>query len=99
MPFLFMKFSRIEDDGERRIADTGLRLAICKGIVETHGGRIWAESDGVGLGTTLTFTLPVNGERDASANRQAPGSDSSRRASREQAQILVVNCIKTFLTN
>ena len=92
LPFLFMKFSRIEDDGERRITDTGLGLAICKGIVEAHGGRIWAESDGLGLGTKFTFTLPVTDEIDASATRQTHrGPGSSRRASKGQARILVVD--------
>ena len=37
----------------------GLGLSICKGIVEAHGGQIWAESDGVGLGACFTFTVPV----------------------------------------
>ena len=38
----------------------GLGLAICKGLVEAHGGRIRAESDGLGRGTRFTFTLPVD---------------------------------------
>ena len=64
LPHLFRKFSRI-DGGERGsgIEGSGLGLAICKGIVEAHGGRIWAESDGPGLGARFTFTIPaVDGE-------------------------------------
>ena len=57
LPLLFRKFTRIEV-GEYP-GGTGLGLAICKGIVEAHGGRIRVESGGVGLGTRVTFTLPM----------------------------------------
>ena len=57
LPHLFRKFSRGRS-GEQG-GDTGLGLAICKGIVEAHGGRIRAESDGPGLGARFTFTLPT----------------------------------------
>ncbi len=59
LPRLFSKFSRIEVEGRPEISGHGLGLAICRGIVEAHGGRIWASSDGVGRGTRFTFTLPV----------------------------------------
>ena len=81
LPHLFRKFSRL--DGEERgreIAGSGLGLAICKGIVEAHGGRIRAESDGLGLGSRFTFTVPAVEEtvtlplrRHAGAGRR-PGS-------------------------
>ena len=57
LPHLFRKFSRVQS--EEQGGDAGLGLAICKGIVEAHGGRIWAESDGPGLGARFIFTLPT----------------------------------------
>ena len=65
----------------------GLGLAICKGLVEAHGGRIRAESAGPGLGTAVTFTLPAAGEPDAGEAAETPPS----RQSGEKDRILVVD--------
>ena len=82
LPQLFRKFSRIDgDDRDRGIAGSGLGLAICKGIVEAHGGRIWAESEGPGLGSRFTFRLPVATEAVHLAPAgEARTSAGSRRA-------------------
>ena len=55
LPLVFEKHMGGTGDGET----AGLGLAICKGLVEAHGGRIRAESAGTGHGSRLTFTLPV----------------------------------------
>ena len=79
LQYLFRKYVRIEgDSGDRESAGSGLGLAICKGIVEAHGGRIWAESDGPGLGARFTFTLPMAEEATASVPsvRERPSTRS-----------------------
>ncbi|HUR68875.1 MAG TPA: PAS domain-containing sensor histidine kinase [Candidatus Thermoplasmatota archaeon] len=56
---LFEPFSQLHDTMEKTNAGTGLGLYICRGIVEGHGGRIWAESDGKGQGARFVFTVPL----------------------------------------
>lgn len=57
---LFEKFFRVKSGLGRHVVGSGLGLPISRAIVESHGGRIWAESR-VGQGTTLYFTLPLDG--------------------------------------
>ena len=69
---------------------TGLGLAISKGIVEAHGGRIRAESGGMGVGARFTFTVPAAG----SPVPEADPSDVRDRASgqgRKKTPVLVVD--------
>ena len=84
---LFRKFSWGES--EEPGGDTGLGLVICKWIVEAHGGRIRAESEGVGLGARFTFNLPTVGEpasSPAALDRTGPARSSQpgRGETREQ---------------
>ncbi len=56
---VFERFYRTSVRRDHVIRGTGLGLAICKGLVEGHGGRIWAESNPSNKETSLTFVLPV----------------------------------------
>ena len=93
LPRLFRKFSRAEGvDRGSGIAGSGLGLAICKGIVEAHGGRIWAESDGPGLGARFTFTIPAaDGEGIGGGASPAAAALGSRRAARGKVRVLAVD--------
>ncbi len=83
LPHLFRKHG-----GGRAGATAGHRLglALCKGLVEAHGGRIRPESAGADRGTTFTFTLPAAGEADAEApwqpRRPAAGLRTGRAVAR-----------------
>lgn len=56
---IFDEFYKI-DQSRHELDSSGLGLAICKRIVEKHGGKIWANSKGIGKGTTFYFTLKTS---------------------------------------
>ena len=56
---IFDPFEQVDNTLSRKYPGTGLGLPISKQLVELHGGEIWAESDGVGKGAKISFTLPV----------------------------------------
>jgi|GEM_PF-5497091 len=59
LPCIFEMFRQAEKATTRKYGGLGLGLAIARHLVEMHGGRIWAESDGEGCGTTFTVRLPL----------------------------------------
>ncbi len=84
LPRLFQKHT-----GGDGLAQTGLGLAICKGLVEAHGGRISAASDGPGKGMRVTFTIPAVAAADAPES--TPDAGTARPQLRERPRILVVD--------
>ncbi len=90
LPHLFRRFYRLDGEDRGRVhGNSGLGLAICRGIVEAHGGRIWAESDGEGLGARFTFTLPV--VEGAVIGGTVQPSAPSRRSDTRQKRVLAVD--------
>ena len=94
LPYLFRKYA----GGNGRGLGSGLGLAICKGLIEAHGGRIWAQSNGTGMGTRVTFTLPTVEEDEVPATGRT-GTRSARpgRPGDQKPLILVVDDDPQFM--
>ncbi|NOH01689.1 MAG: GAF domain-containing sensor histidine kinase [Chloroflexi bacterium] len=57
---IFEEFYQIEPPNTRSYGGLGIGLSIAKGLVEAQGGKIWAESEGLGKGATLKVLLPLH---------------------------------------
>ena len=57
---VFERFYQVEGGDTHRCKGLGIGLALCQAIVQAHGGRIWAESQGEGKGSTFTIALRLN---------------------------------------
>jgi len=61
---IFQEFYQIEPHTTRKHGGMGIGLSIAKGLIEAHGGKIWAESPGLGKGATIKVLLPFVSTRD-----------------------------------
>lgn len=59
LPHLFERFYRVDKARSRTLGGSGIGLTISKALIEAHGGRIWADSAGLGQGATFSFSLPI----------------------------------------
>jgi len=62
---IFERFYQVHSGMTRRYGGMGLGLALCKEIVQAHGGRIWAESEGKGKGSTFHIALPLGSPKSS----------------------------------
>ncbi|VCU68123.1 Autoinducer 2 sensor kinase/phosphatase LuxQ [Pigmentiphaga humi] len=60
LPYLFERFRQADGSISRRHGGLGLGLSIVQQLVAMHGGEVWAESEGEGLGACFTVSLPVH---------------------------------------
>lgn len=59
LPHLFTRFYRVDKSRARASGGSGIGLTIARHLVEAHGGRIWAESEGLGCGSQFSVLLPI----------------------------------------
>ncbi len=68
---LFKKFHRVGNFSTQESQGTGLGLYITRALVELHHGRVWPDSEGMGHGSTFTFSLPVIESKQAIVDLEA----------------------------
>jgi len=100
LPKLFSKFSRSPAEPGSEASESGLGLAISKGIVEAHGGRIRAQSDGLGRGAQISFSLPATeapGAAESSTAQEAGAAEE--RSPNRRTRILAIDDDPTTLVH
>ncbi|MEQ9484015.1 ATP-binding response regulator [Coleofasciculus sp. F4-SAH-05] len=74
-PYIFDYFRQENSTTTRSVGGLGLGLAIVRHLIELHGGRIEAESDGVGQGATFTVTLPLISDSPINPQNSSPNDE------------------------
>ena len=87
LPRLFQRFTQLESAYTKRHAGSGIGLALTRRLVELHGGRIWAESDGEGKGSTFRVLFPFS-DPTAEWDTAAPVGEDRSLLSVEEGGVL-----------
>src|SRR5208283_3958091 len=74
---IFNRFAQVDTSATRKHEGTGIGLSLVKELVQLHGGRVWAESEGLGLGARFHVFLP-RGEEDDELDEQVLHTDAGR---------------------
>jgi PAS domain S-box-containing protein len=90
LPKLFEVFSQVEASIERSKGGLGVGLAVVKGLIELHGGRVRAASAGPGHGAVFTVTLPLAGGCLANAEATLSAPSESRIAPPPRRKVLII---------
>jgi CheY-like chemotaxis protein len=90
LPHIFDLFAQADQSLDRSQGGLGIGLTLVKHLVELHGGRVWATSEGLGKGAQVTISLPARvGAQPAEATPSAPARTAA--AQPQASRILVVD--------
>jgi CheY-like chemotaxis protein len=90
LPHMFDLFAQADQSLDRSQGGLGIGLTLVKHLVELHGGRVWATSEGLGKGAEVTICLPAQPAAAAAATPPVPPQRSAP-AQRTASRILVVD--------
>lgn len=91
LPYVFARFRQADGTTTRKYGGLGLGLSIVRHLVEAHGGRVSAASEGAGRGATFTVRLPLRAMRDADSGSRKDAAAESQSGTITGLRVLVVD--------